>query len=39
LKENKSIRDVVVERGHLQSGKLTEEQLDQALDVLRMTRP
>jgi fumarate hydratase class II len=39
LKENKSIRDVVVERGHLQSRKLTEEQLDQALDVLRMTRP
>jgi fumarate hydratase class II len=39
LAENKSIRDVVVERGHLASGKLTEEQLDQALDVLRMTRP
>jgi fumarate hydratase, class II len=39
LKENKSIREVVVERGHLDSGKLTEEQLDQALDVLRMTRP
>ncbi|MEV6489293.1 class II fumarate hydratase [Actinoplanes sp. NPDC051633] len=39
LKENKSIREVVVERGHLESGKLTEEQLDQALDVLRMTRP
>jgi fumarate hydratase, class II len=39
LKENKSIRDVVVERGHVSSGKLTEEQLDEALDVLRMTRP
>jgi fumarate hydratase, class II len=39
LKENKSIREVVIERGHTRSGKLTEEQLDQALDVLRMTRP
>ncbi|MFI5840386.1 class II fumarate hydratase [Catenuloplanes sp. NPDC051500] len=39
LKENKSIREVVVERGHVASGKLTEEQLDTALDVLRMTRP
>jgi fumarate hydratase class II len=39
LKENKSIRDVVLERGHVGTGKLTEEQLDQALDVLRMTRP
>jgi len=28
---------VVVERGHLASGKLTEAQLDEALDVLRMT--
>ncbi|MDR7280347.1 fumarate hydratase class II [Catenuloplanes atrovinosus] len=39
LKENKTIREVVVERGHVASGKLTEEQLDTALDVLRMTRP
>jgi fumarate hydratase class II len=39
LKENKSIRDVVLERGHVASGKLTEEELDRALDVLRMTRP
>ena len=28
------IRDVVVDRGHIASGELTEEQLDEALDVL-----
>jgi fumarate hydratase class II len=39
LAEEKSIRQVVVERGHLDGGKLTEQQLDEALDVLRMTRP
>ncbi|WP_214416515.1 class II fumarate hydratase [Sphaerisporangium fuscum] len=39
LKERKTIKDVVVERGHLESGKLTEEQLDAALDVLAMTSP
>jgi len=39
LAENKSIRDVVVERGLVRDGKLTEQQLDEALDVLRMTRP
>jgi len=39
LAEDKSIRDVVVERGHVSGGRLTEEQLDEALDVLRMTRP
>ncbi len=39
LKEDKTIRAVVLERGHVASGKLTEEQLDAALDVLRMTRP
>jgi fumarate hydratase, class II len=39
LKENRAIKDVVLERGHVRAGKLTEEQLDQALDVLRMTRP
>ncbi|MFO7193164.1 class II fumarate hydratase [Thermocrispum sp.] len=38
LAENKSIRDVVVERGHVANGKITEEQLDEALDVLRMAR-
>src|SRR5687768_3465549 len=39
LAERKPIRQVVVERGHLDDGHLTEEQLDEALDVMRMTRP
>ncbi|GAA4200005.1 class II fumarate hydratase [Actinocatenispora rupis] len=39
LKERKTIRQVVIERGHVASGKLTEEQLDQVLDVLSMTHP
>ena len=39
LKEDKSIRTVVLERGHVAEGRLTEQQLDEALDVLRMTRP
>jgi fumarate hydratase class II len=38
LKERKTIRDVVVERGHVDDGKLTLEQLDAALDVLAMAR-
>ena len=37
LKERKTIREVVLERGHVASGKLTAEQLDSALDVLAMT--
>ena len=36
LKELKTIREVVIERGHVRDGKLTEAQLDEALDVLRM---
>ncbi|MFI6444020.1 class II fumarate hydratase [Kitasatospora sp. NPDC050543] len=39
LAERKTIRQVVLERGYLDQGKLTEQQLDEALDVLRMTRP
>jgi fumarate hydratase class II len=39
LKERKTIREVVLERGHVEAGKLTAEQLDTALDVLAMTRP
>jgi fumarate hydratase class II len=39
LASNRTIREVVVERGHVANGTLTEEQLDEALDVLRMTRP
>ncbi|TDQ04190.1 class II fumarate hydratase [Labedaea rhizosphaerae] len=38
LKERKTIREVVLERGHVDNGKLTTEQLDEALDVLRMAR-
>jgi fumarate hydratase class II len=39
LAEGKTIREVVLERGYVEQGKLTEEQLDRALDVLAMTRP
>ena len=39
LLEHRSIRDVVIARGHIQSGDLTEAQLDEALDVLSMARP
>ena len=39
LKERKTIRQVVVERGHVEAGRLTEQQLDEALDVMRMTHP
>jgi fumarate hydratase, class II len=38
LKEKKTIREVVIENGYIRNGKLTEEQLDAALDVLAMTR-
>lgn len=38
LKERKTIREVVIERGHIDAGKLTLQQLDEALDVLRMAR-
>ncbi|MCP2096068.1 fumarase, class II [Actinosynnema pretiosum] len=37
LAERKTIRQVVLERGHV-PGKLSEEQLDAALDVVRMAR-
>jgi fumarate hydratase, class II len=37
LKERRTIREVVLERGHVDNGKLTLEQLDAALDVLAMT--
>jgi fumarate hydratase class II len=39
LAERRTIREVVIERGHVADGRLTEEQLDEALDVMRMTRP
>ncbi|WP_131740747.1 class II fumarate hydratase [Actinomadura roseirufa] len=37
LKERRTIREVVLERGYVDAGKLTLEQLDEALDVLKMT--
>ncbi|MEU5048230.1 class II fumarate hydratase [Streptomyces sp. NPDC021096] len=39
LAERKTIREVVLESGYVDRGLLTREQLDEALDVLRMTRP
>ncbi len=36
LTERRTIREVVIERGHVESGRLTEAQLDAALDVLAM---
>jgi fumarate hydratase class II len=38
LAERKTIREVVIERGHV-PGAITEEKLDEVLDVLSMTRP
>jgi fumarate hydratase class II len=38
LAERKTIRDVVIELGYVENGTLTETQLDEALDVLAMTR-
>ncbi|MBB6037543.1 class II fumarate hydratase [Phytomonospora endophytica] len=38
LAERKTIRAVVIERGHVAEGRLTEKELDEALDVLDMTR-
>lgn len=37
LSERRTIREVVLERGYVADGKLTVEQLDEALDVLGMT--
>ncbi|HET9381585.1 MAG TPA: class II fumarate hydratase [Streptomyces sp.] len=39
LAEQKTIRQVVLDGGYVERGDLTVEQLDEALDVLRMTRP
>ena len=39
LDTGQTIRDVVIARGHVDRGDITEEQLDRALDVLRMTHP
>jgi len=39
LETGRTIREVVIGRGHVERGELTLEQLDTALDVLAMTRP
>jgi fumarate hydratase class II len=39
LAQRRTIREVVIERGHVRDGRITEDQLDVALDVLRMARP
>ena len=39
LAERATIRQVVLDGGYVERGELTEAQLDQALDVLSMTRP
>jgi fumarate hydratase class II len=39
LAERKTIRQVVLEEGYVERGDLTEQQLDESLDVLRMTHP
>ncbi|SDG89177.1 fumarate hydratase, class II [Sinosporangium album] len=39
LAERKTIREVVIERGHTANGAITEAELDALLDVLAMTRP
>ncbi|MFR9795329.1 class II fumarate hydratase [Streptomyces sp. MS06] len=39
LAERTTIRQAVLDGGYVERGELTAEQLDEALDVLRMTRP
>ncbi len=39
LETGHTIREVVIERGHVERGDLSLDQLDTALDVLAMTRP
>ena len=38
LAERKTIRQVVIERGHVDSGKVSLEELDRLLDVMGMTK-
>ena len=38
MKERRTIREVIEADGYVADGKLTQEQLDEALDVLAMTR-
>jgi fumarate hydratase class II len=39
LAERKTIRQVVIERGHVDAGKVSLEDLDRLLDVMGMARP
>ena len=39
LTEEKTIKAVILEMGFVEKGDLTEQQLDEALDVAKMTRP
>ena len=39
LAEGRELREIVIERGHVAAGRLTEAELDAALDVLAMARP
>jgi fumarate hydratase, class II len=39
LASGRTIRAVVIDRGHVEAGRITEQQLDEALDVLGMTHP
>jgi fumarate hydratase class II len=37
--QGRTIREVVLDRGHVAAGRVTQEQLDDALDVDRLARP
>ena len=39
LADQKTIREAVLDGGYVERGDLTLQQLDEALDVLRMTHP
>ena len=39
LETGATIRDVVIARGHVASGEISQDQLDHALDVVAMARP
>ena len=39
LETGATIRDVVISRGHVASGEISQAQLDNALDVVAMARP
>jgi fumarate hydratase, class II len=39
LETGATIKEVVVERGYVERGEITEEQLDTALDVVAMAEP